>query len=303
VWGHITDGHPRDRPAHRVPIPQRRQHLPDRGEPLWVADRQCCAGETMARAAAHRWCLVTWVPPTVGLRPALVEAPELKGLPRLWARPGRRQGETEPERGAAVGRPYRWKTAAGAAQEWPLRLRVGESTHRAKAQAPRRAAAQPTAGRPLAARPRPWQRRTCAGAAAAPQAASVCLRALPVPSHHLTSTVSAEGVPAKRTTRGRPPTEAPRPQRRVWCVTWQVQEAPEAIGLRAQRAGRVVRATPGLAGQHLSDAELRRADTGQPAVARSGQWAHNPAAIAPRFLETPTRMAVLGCLDVIALLV
>jgi transposase len=128
VWGHITDGNQRDSTEHRCHITPLRQPLPDLGEPLLVADRQFFAGETMALAAAHRCCFVTLVPQTVGLRQALVEAPELKGLPLLWARPGRHPGETEHDRGASVVRPYRWKTAAGEAQELPRRFLVGEST-------------------------------------------------------------------------------------------------------------------------------------------------------------------------------
>jgi transposase len=303
VWGHITDGNQSDSPEHRFHITQLRQHLPDLGEPLLVADSKFFAGETMALAAAHRFCFVTLVPQTVGLRQALVEAPALKALPLLWARPGRRQGETEHYRGASVVRPYRWKTAAGEVQELPLRFLVVESTQLAKAKAPRRAAAQQTEGSMLAELQLRWQRRTFACEADAHQAASLCLRELHVHSHHLTYTVSAEWVPAKRTTRGRPPKDAPRPRRRVWRVTWQVQEATEAIGLRAQREGRFVLATNVLEVQHLSDAELLRAYKGQPAAELSFKWAKNPAAIAPIFLQTPTRIAVLGCLYLIALLV
>jgi transposase len=42
---------------------------------------------------------------------------------------------------------------------------------------------------------------------------------------------------------------------------------------------------------------------GQPAVELSFKWAKNPAAIAPIFLEPPTRIAALGCVYLIALLV
>jgi hypothetical protein len=120
---------------------------------------------------------------------------------------------------------------------------------------------------------------------------------------HLTDTVSAEWGPAKRTTRGRPPTDARRPQRQGWGVSWQVQEAPEASGLRAPREGRCVLVTHGLAVHHRSDAARLRAYTGQPGAALSGKGAKTPAAIAPIGLEPPTRMAVLGGLSVIALLV
>jgi transposase len=243
------------------------------------------------------------VPQTVGLRQALVEAPELRALPLLWERPGRRQGETDHYRGASMVRPYRWKTASGEVQELPLRFLVVESTQLAKARAPRRAAAQQTESSLLAELQQHWQRRPFACEPDAHQAAMVCLRGLRLHSHHLTYTVSAEWVSAKRTTRGRPPKEAPRPQCQVWRVTWQVQEATEAMSLWAQREGRFVLATNVLEVQHLSDAELLRAYKGQPAAELSFKWAKNPAAIAPIFLETPTRIAALGCLYLIALLV
>jgi transposase len=245
VWGHITDGHLHDSTAPRFHLTPLRQHLPDLGAPLVVADSQFVAGETMTLAAAHGFRFVTLGPQTVGRRQALVEAPELGALPRLWERPGRRTGETAHDRGAAVVCPSRGKTAAGEVQAWPRR----------------------------------WH------------------------SHQLTDAVSAAWVPVKRTTRGRPPKEAPRPQHQVWRVTWQVQEATEAMRLRAPREGRCVLATHGLEAQQFSDTERLRAYKGQPAAELRFTWAKNPAAIAPIVLEPPIRMAALGCLYVIALLV
>jgi transposase len=303
VWGHVTDGNQSDSTEYRFHITQLRQHLPDLGAPLLVADSKFFAGETMALAAAHRFRFVTLVPQTVGLRQALVEAPEFRALPLLWERPGRRQGETEHYRGASVVRPYRWKTASGEVQEVPLRWLAVESTQLAKAKAPRRAAAQQAESGMLGELQLRWQRRTFACEADAQQAAALCLRELRLHSHHLTYTASAEWVPAKRTTRGRPPKEAPRPRRQVWRVTWQVQQATEAMSLRAQRERRFVLATNVLEAQQLSDAELLRAYKGQPAAELSFKWAKHPAAIAPIFLATPTRIAVLGCLYLIALLV
>jgi peptidoglycan/LPS O-acetylase OafA/YrhL len=63
-----------------------------------------------------------------------------------------------------------------------------------------------------------------------------------------------------------------------------------------------VLATNVLAAQQLSDPELWRAYKGQPAAELSCTWAKNPAAIAPILLETPTRMAALGCVYLLALL-
>src|SRR5262249_15790027 len=151
--------------------------------------------------------------------------------------------------------------------------------------------AQQTEGRMLADLQQQWQRRTFACETEAHQAATLCLRELRLPSHHLTYTVSAEWVPAK---------DAPRPQGQVSSVTGQVQEATDAMSLRAQREGRFVLATNVLEVQHLSDAELLRAYKGQPAAELSFKWAKNPAASAPIFLETPTRIAALGCLYLIA---
>jgi transposase len=96
VGGHVTDGHQRDRSEPRFHLTQLRQHLPDLGEPLLVADSTFFAGETIALAAAHQFRFVTLVPQTVSLRQVLVEAPELRELPLLWEQPGRRHGEREP---------------------------------------------------------------------------------------------------------------------------------------------------------------------------------------------------------------
>jgi hypothetical protein len=180
VWGHVTAGPQRDRTAPRCHLTPRRQHRPDLGAPHLVADSQVCAGETMA-LAAHRFGCVTLVPQTVGLRQALVDAPELRARPRLWARPGRRHGEMAHERGASVLRPDRWQTTAGEVQELPRRWLVVESTPLAKAKAPRWAAAQQTVGRRLAERQRQWQRRPFACETDAHQATTWCRRGLHLP--------------------------------------------------------------------------------------------------------------------------
>jgi hypothetical protein len=215
-----------------------------------------------------------------------------------WEQPGRRQGEREQYRGVSVGCPYRWKTGAGEGPEISLRLLVVESTPLAKAKAPRLAAAQQAASVRLAELPQQWPRRPFACEAEAHQAATLCLRELRLHQPQLTYTVSAEGVTAQRTTRGRPPKDALRPQRQVWRVIGQVHAATEAIRTRAQRECRCV-----LAPQDLSGAELLRVAKGQPAAELNFQWAKNPAAMAPIFLETPIRMAALGGAYRMALLV
>lgn len=303
VWGHVTDGNRSDSTEHRFHITQLRQYLPDLDEPLLMADSKFFAGETMALAAEHRFRFVTLVPQTVTLRQELVDAAEFSSLPLLGEHPGRRKGQLERDHGGSVVRPYRCKTATGEVQELPLRFLVVESTPLAKAKAPRLAAAQQAEQTQLATVQQQWQRRSFACEADAHQAASLCLQELALHSHHLTFTVEPEWVAVKRAMRGRPPKGAPRPECQVWWVRWQGQEATGAIATHAQRARRCVLATNVLDAQQLTDADLLQAYKGQPAVELSFQWAKNPAAIAPIFLETPTRIAALGCVYLIALLV
>jgi len=155
----------------------------------------------------------------------------------------------------------------------------------------------------LSDRPQPCQQRPVACEAEAQQAARLGVRERRWHSPQLTDTVAAEWVPATRTTRGRPPQHAPRPQHPLWRGTWLGQAATTAISRRAQRARRFGLARHERDAPHLSEAERRRADKGQPAAALRCKWAKNPAAIAPIFLEPPTRIAALGCVDLIALLV
>jgi hypothetical protein len=177
-----------------------------------------------------------------------------------------------------------------------------ESTPLAKAKAPRRAAAQQAEWAQLPTLQRQGQQRPFACEAEAHQAAALCLRERSLHSHHVTYTVAPEGGPARQATRGRPPKDSPRPPRQVWRGRWQVQEATEAIATQAQRERRFVLATNVLDAQQLKDADLWRASKGQPAVELRFKWAKNPAAIAPSFLETPTRMAALGGVSLMALL-
>jgi transposase len=303
VWGHMTDGNRSDSIEQRFHITHLRQYLPDLGAPLLIADSKFFAGETMALAAAHQFRFVTLVPQTVTLRQALVDAVEFSALPLLGEHPARRKGQLERYHGASAVHPYRWKTATGEVQELLLRFLVVESTQLAKAKAPRLAAAQQAEQTQLVALQQQWQRRSFACEADAHQAASLCLQELALHTHHLTFTVASEWVPVKRAVRGRPPKGAPRPQRQVWRVRWQVQAATDALATQAQRERRFVLATNVLDAQQLTDADLLQAYKGQPAVELSFKWAKNPAAIAPIFLETPTRIAALGCVYLIALLV
>jgi hypothetical protein len=183
----------------------------------------------------------------------------------------------------------------------PRRWLVVASTPLATANAPRLAAAQRAEPAMLAELPQPWQRRPCACEADAQPAATRCRREWRGHSQPLTSTVNAEWVPAQRATRGRPPKAAARPQQQVWRGTWQPPEAIDASSRRAQRARRLVRATKVRAAQQRSAAELLRAYQGQPAAELRCTWAKNPAAIAPRFRETPARMAALGGVSLSAL--
>ena len=302
VWGHVTDGNRSDSTEHRFHLTQLRQYLPDWGEPLLVADSKFFAGATVALAAAHRFRFVTLVPQTVGLRQELVDAGELGAMPLLWEQPGRRKRQLERYHGTSVVRPYRWKTETGEVHELTLRFLVVESTQLAMAKAPRLAAAQPTERATLTTLQQQWQRRAFACEADAHQAATLCLRELARHSHHLTYTIAPEWVPIKRATRGRPPKGSPRPQRQMWRVCWQVREATEAIATQVQRERRFVLATNMLDTQQLTDADLLRAYKGQSAVGLSCKWAKDPAAIAPIFLEIPTRIAALGCVYLLALL-
>jgi hypothetical protein len=110
-------------------------------------------------------------------------------------------------------------------------------------------------------------------------------------------------VPTKQATRGRPPQDVTRPQLQGWRVTWQIQEATEVSSRRAPRARRCVLATKVLEAQQLADTARLRGDKGQPAAALRCQGAKHPAAIAPIVLAMPTRMAALGGVSLIALLV
>ncbi|MFQ6090357.1 MAG: IS1634 family transposase [Candidatus Bipolaricaulia bacterium] len=86
-------------------------------------------------------------------------------------------------------------------------------------------------------------------------------------------------------------------------MAWEIEEAPEAVEARVQREGCFVLATDVLDEGGLSDAQLLQAYKGQHRVERGFRWAKNPAAIAPIFLKKPTRIAALGFVYLVALLI
>jgi transposase len=300
VWGQVTDGNCSDSTAQRFHLSQLRQHLPDLQETLLVADSKFFAGETLLTAQRERIPFVTLVPHTVSLRRALSEEIGEEELPVLWERPGPRRGEVEVFRGRSVQRPYRCRSAQGEEQEMLLRFLVVHSTQLQKQKAATRQKERRRERDRLEKRLTSWSGREFACAADAREAGERFSQEESGKHHRLQGRVYEEEVIGRYPRRGRPRSGESRPKRKVFRVAWQIEEVAEAS---RPPEGCFVLATDVLEEQRLSDVELLQAYKGQQRVETSFRWAKNPAAIAPIFLEKPTRIAALGFVYLVALLV
>lgn len=305
VWGHVTDGNRSDSKEHRFHLRQLRQHLPDLQQTLLVTDSKFFAGETLLAAQAEQIPFVTLVPKTVGLRRRLSEEIGAEELPVLWERPGRRKGEVEVYRGRSVQRTYGWQREDGDGEEEELRLRflVVQSTQlKRRKSATLRQEHQRERDR-LEKRLASWKQREFACEADARDALKRFQKKQSLNYHRLEGEVYSEEVTGRYPRPGRPKKGEKRPKRTVYRVAWEMEEVTGALEASVQREGCFVLATDVLDEAELSDAELLRAYKGQHRVETSFRWAKNPAAIAPIFLEKPTRIAALGFVYLVALLI
>ncbi|MGQ3685921.1 MAG: hypothetical protein ACUBOA_13085, partial [Candidatus Loosdrechtia sp.] len=107
----------------------------------------------------------------------------------------------------------------------------------------------------------------------------------------------------KRQHRGRPRAGEQLLQRESWTVNLSFQEDVERLSQSKQRLNKFILITNILDSSRMTDAEILKAYKGQSSVETNFKWAKNPAAVAPIFLKDPKRIAVLGFVYLVALMV
>lgn len=123
--------------------------------------------------------------------------------------------------------------------------------------------------------------------------------------HHVDLTAAAETRPLKRTKRGRPPKGAETPTETVWIVSHTISRDEDAIVRERRHASCFPLITDHLDTPGWDDARILAEYRHQGIVEGTTgfRWLKGPAAVAPMFLKTPTRMRALGLVMIFALMV
>ncbi|UJS17976.1 MAG: IS1634 family transposase [Candidatus Jettenia sp.] len=103
--------------------------------------------------------------------------------------------------------------------------------------------------------------------------------------------------------RGRPRAGEHLPQRESWRVKLALEEDPERLSQSREKLNKFILVTNILDCTGMTNTEILKAYKGQSAVETNFKWAKNPAAVAPIFLKDPKRIAVLGFVYLVALMV
>lgn len=306
VCGRVSSGNRGDGPETRFMLRQLRESLPDPTSVLYVGDSKMFSGETLALMSAHDLDFVTLLPRSVGLwqRVYALFAAEGERAPTLKVKCEDDDLETARYwRGRSYEMPYEFEHD-GSDYSIPLRLLVVESDALKERKRPgfeRRRVKERAALEKLAVNS---AKQTYACQLDAERAMARALTKK-VTVHRLEARVVAEQQRRKRARPGRPRKDERHEHDEVWRVVIEVHDDPAAAERRFREETCFVLVTSKLAGSDREDADRRTlvAYDEQDHVERCFRWAKHPLAVAPIYLKTPKRIAALGLVYVIALMV
>ncbi len=304
----VLDGNSSDHAANRFHIDELAGLLPPKDEVTMVADCKLCDPTTLGRVLDADFHFVTLVPRTYKLRADLVEEvmDSEVPLPELAREPGRTK--KDPDRvysGVSFVRPFDvLDPESGEKQKIPLRFLVVESSELArrfensltdKLKAGRKRFEK--GARKLAAR-----KFRCE-----PDARIAIERFRKGKTLH-TATFDVEEVTKTlpRPRRGRPKAGEVAPTEIFWRVTWTDLVVDEdAVETAREHARYFVLVTDHVDDPDWDDERILAEYRHQHVIeGHTGfRWLKGPAAVAPMFLKTPSRIAALGLVFVLALMV
>ena len=307
-------GNTSDHVANRDHLSRLAELLPDPDEVTVVADCKLVDGETLGRLTGAGMHFVSLVPKTFGVRQELVDqawtaGPEVSDWPVLASKPGAKKADPPRHyRGRsftgtfALQLPCHGDDGATVSAE-PMRCLVVHSDALAErfdksldGKLAREAKALSKTHRGLLA-------KEFACAADAEAAMGPLVKRLKW--HTATVSVVSKEVVEKRPRRGRPPKGAPPPSSRtVWVPEISLHRDAEAIAVARKRASCFVLVTDWDEDEWSDERVLAEYRHQSMVEGHTGfRWLKGPAAVAPVFLETPTRIRALGFVFMVALMV
>jgi len=311
--GRVTDGNRSDSLENGFNLARLAEVLPDPGKTTVVADCKLFSGRNLALARRHGLSILTLLPRSTNIwtqafdqiKGALSDAPVLREVVRITEGGEERNEEVLATwRARSVPITYRWeeKDAAGGSQshEFPLRAIVVHSTelqNKKTKSRERLVAKEKRALDKLAKRFAKEEFHCEADALAAAKRAVAGKRAF----YDVAIGVTKEVGVAKRARRGRPAKGDPTP-------TYEFYRAGLSLVLNAAKhAEWLLRESCFILVTSkevdCTDAEALEAYKNQTGVEQAFRWTKGPARVAPIFLHTPSRIAALGLVYIIALMV
>jgi transposase len=308
----MLSGNTSDVLANRLHLDQLADLLPEEDDVTVVADCKLVDPHTLGQLLLHEFHFVSLLPSTYNLRHALIEEVRRAGaeLPEL----ARSAGTTKADpprvyRGTSFERPFGVGLAnspgSNEAREVPLRFLVVESTQLAEQEeaALDRKLEQERATFDRGLRQAAKKAYACAADATA--ALEGLTRRLAYHRPHVE--VAREVVPAKRARAGRPRADETAPTTETFRLVEREplardEEAVEALRFHLRH---FVLVTDHLDRERWPDARLLAEYRHQHLIegVTGFRWLKNVATVAPVFLHTPHRIAALGLVLVLALMV
>ena len=304
----VLDGNTSDHAANRFHIDELAGLLPPQDDVTLVADCKLCDPTTLGRVLDADFHFVTLVPRTYKLRGALVERILERGesLPELFREPG--EAKADPERiysGVSSVEPFEvLDPESGEKKQLPLRFLVVESSELAR-RFDESIGDKLRVGR---ARFDKAVRRLGGRKYRCEPDARVAIERFQRGNTLHTATFDVEEVTKAlpRARRGRPKAGEVAPTETFWRVTWADVVVDQAAVEHARaRARYFVLVTDHVEDDGWDDKRILAEYRHQHIVeGHSGfRWLKGPAAVAPMFLKTPERIAALGLVFVLALMV
>lgn len=304
----VLDGNTSDPAANRFHIDRLAGLLPPTDEVTLVADCKLCDPSTLGYVLDAAFHFVTLVPRSYAVRDELVERVRVSGETLPVLAEGQRRRKSDPER-LYRGRSYHASFPihdpdTDTTQDTELRFLVVASPgleEREEGVIQARITEEKTRIDTTARKleKRHFSCRDDALAAIAPLQASYRF-------HKVEVTVESKEIEEKRAKRGRPPKGEKPPTSLVWVVGSVVVRLDEDAVERARFHTRhFVLITDHKDEQAWSDARILTTYCEQHIIeGHTGfRWIKGPAAVAPVFLKTPSRVAALGLVLILALMV
>lgn len=301
ITGRITSGNTSDSTENRFNLEALRQIVPDFSHSIIVSDSKFFAAPTVEMSYEQGISFISLMPKTVGMYEEILK--ENKPSELLLTTPGRRKGEYEEYRGFSVIAPYVYKTDTGEERHRQMRFVVVESTALLKQKEGAWKAKKEKEFQELTKLSQRILKREFACEEDALREIDKLHKQIKADYHSVSFEREKRTVIEKRQHRGRPRADEQLLQRESWTVTLSFQEDPESLSQSREKLNKFILVTNILDSSGMTDTEILKAYKGQSAVETNFKWAKNPAAVAPIFLKDPRRIAVLGFVYLVALMV